>query len=91
MIPIKKINLRLLQCTNSVLYRLTQVCEELLEVTDLLGSPESAVEVGGGLLKDLISERLANIVLEHKVRWLTLFSRIRNVLKRFWSTFSLNW
>ena len=48
-------NLRLFQCTNSFLYRLTQVCEELLEVTDLLGSPESAVDLGGGLLKDLVS------------------------------------
>jgi hypothetical protein len=66
LIPKKKINLRLLQCTNAVLCWLTQVCEELLEVTDLFGSPEFPVKVRGGFLKDLISERLANIVLQHE-------------------------
>lgn len=49
LIPKKKINLSLLQCTNAVLCWLTQVCEELLEVTNLIGSPVFAVKVLGCL------------------------------------------
>jgi len=64
LVPKQKVNLRLLKGTSSVFLWFTQVCEELLKVTDLLGSPALTIEVLSSLFKNLVSEQFTNFVLK---------------------------